>query len=56
MPTSVGPDGTIESGYGWYGGVYGWGFSACCRSPGGEGGPPRLPLAHACTALATPCC
>ena len=27
MPSSVGPDGTIETGYGWYGGVYGWGFS-----------------------------
>jgi hypothetical protein len=27
IPSSVGPDGTIESGYGWYGGVYGWGFS-----------------------------
>ena len=24
LPTSVGLDGTIESGYGWYGGVYGW--------------------------------
>ena len=27
IPSSVGPDGTIESGYGWYGGVYGWGFT-----------------------------
>jgi hypothetical protein len=27
LPSSVGADGTIESGYGWYGGVYGWGFS-----------------------------
>ena len=27
IPSSVGPDGTIETGYGWYGGVYGWGFS-----------------------------
>ena len=27
IPSSVGVDGTIESGYGWYGGVYGWGFS-----------------------------
>src|SRR4029079_12220455 len=27
IPSSVGPDGTVESGYGWYGGVYGWGFS-----------------------------
>jgi hypothetical protein len=27
MPSSVGSDGTIEGGYGWYGGVYGWGFS-----------------------------
>jgi hypothetical protein len=27
IPSSVGPDGRIESGYGWYGGVYGWGFS-----------------------------
>ena len=27
LPSSVGPDGRIESGYGWYGGVYGWGFS-----------------------------
>lgn len=27
IPSSVGPDGAIESGYGWYGGVYGWGFS-----------------------------
>jgi hypothetical protein len=27
IPSSVGSDGTIESGYGWYGGVYGWGFS-----------------------------
>ena len=27
LPSSVGPDGKIESGYGWYGGVYGWGFS-----------------------------
>jgi hypothetical protein len=27
IPSSVGADGTIESGYGWYGGVYGWGFS-----------------------------
>jgi hypothetical protein len=27
IPSSVGPDGKIESGYGWYGGVYGWGFS-----------------------------
>ena len=24
LPTSVGLDGKIESGYGWYGGVYGW--------------------------------
>ncbi len=27
IPSSVGTDGTVESGYGWYGGVYGWGFS-----------------------------
>ncbi len=27
IPSSVGPDGTVETGYGWYGGVYGWGFS-----------------------------
>jgi hypothetical protein len=27
IPSSVGSDGRIESGYGWYGGVYGWGFS-----------------------------
>ncbi|MBI3973295.1 MAG: hypothetical protein HY332_18640 [Chloroflexi bacterium] len=27
IPSSVGLDGTIDSGYGWYGGVYGWGFS-----------------------------
>src|SRR6266508_6538542 len=27
LPTSVGQDGKLESGYGWYGGVYGWGFS-----------------------------
>jgi hypothetical protein len=27
IPSSVGPDGRVESGYGWYGGVYGWGFS-----------------------------
>ena len=27
IPSSVGLDGTIEGGYGWYGGVYGWGFS-----------------------------
>ncbi len=27
IPTSVGLDGRIESGYGWYGGVYGWGFT-----------------------------
>ena len=27
IPSSVGLDGKIESGYGWYGGVYGWGFS-----------------------------
>lgn len=27
IPSSVGLDGRIESGYGWYGGVYGWGFS-----------------------------
>lgn len=27
IPSSVGADGKIESGYGWYGGVYGWGFS-----------------------------
>ena len=27
IPSSVGPDGRIESGYGWYGGVYGWGFT-----------------------------
>jgi hypothetical protein len=27
IPSSVGLDGTIESGYGWYGGTYGWGFS-----------------------------
>ncbi|MCC7370488.1 MAG: hypothetical protein IT306_18840 [Chloroflexi bacterium] len=27
MPSSVGLDGTVESGYGWYGGVYGWGFT-----------------------------
>jgi hypothetical protein len=27
IPSSVGPDGKIDSGYGWYGGVYGWGFS-----------------------------
>ncbi|MBV9355035.1 MAG: hypothetical protein JO023_05855, partial [Chloroflexi bacterium] len=27
IPSSVGLDGRVESGYGWYGGVYGWGFS-----------------------------
>jgi len=27
IPSSVGLDGTVDSGYGWYGGVYGWGFS-----------------------------
>ncbi len=27
LPSSVGLDGRTESGYGWYGGVYGWGFS-----------------------------
>ena len=27
VPSSVGPDGGIDTGYGWYGGVYGWGFS-----------------------------
>jgi len=27
IPSSVGLDGKIDSGYGWYGGVYGWGFS-----------------------------
>jgi hypothetical protein len=27
IPSSVGADGTVESGYGWYGGVYGWGFT-----------------------------
>jgi hypothetical protein len=27
LPSSVGLDGKVESGYGWYGGVYGWGFS-----------------------------
>jgi hypothetical protein len=27
IPSSVGLDGKVESGYGWYGGVYGWGFS-----------------------------
>jgi hypothetical protein len=27
IPSSVGLDGQIASGYGWYGGVYGWGFS-----------------------------
>jgi hypothetical protein len=27
LPTSVGVDGKIESGYGWYGGVYGWNHS-----------------------------
>lgn len=27
LPSSVGSDGRIESGYGWYGGVYGWGFT-----------------------------
>ena len=27
LPTSVGLDGTIASGYGWYGGVYGWNHS-----------------------------
>jgi len=27
IPSSVGPDGKIDSGYGWYGGVYGWGFT-----------------------------
>jgi hypothetical protein len=27
LPSSVGLDGKIDSGYGWYGGVYGWGFS-----------------------------
>jgi hypothetical protein len=27
IPSSVGPDGRVESGYGWYGGVYGWGFT-----------------------------
>jgi hypothetical protein len=27
VPSSVGLDGTIAGGYGWYGGVYGWGFS-----------------------------
>src|SRR3954447_14499442 len=27
IPSSVGSDGSIEGGYGWYGGVYGWGFS-----------------------------
>ena len=27
IPSSVGLDGKVESGYGWYGGVYGWGFT-----------------------------
>jgi hypothetical protein len=27
LPTSVGLDGNVETGYSWYGGVYGWGFS-----------------------------
>jgi len=27
IPSSVGLDGLVESGYGWYGGVYGWGFT-----------------------------
>jgi hypothetical protein len=27
LPTSVGRDGTIAGGYGWYGGVYGWNHS-----------------------------
>jgi hypothetical protein len=27
LPSSVGLDGRVDSGYGWYGGVYGWGFS-----------------------------
>jgi hypothetical protein len=27
IPTSIGPDGKVGSRYGWWGGVYGWGFT-----------------------------
>ncbi|HVG96654.1 MAG TPA: hypothetical protein VNK05_07140 [Chloroflexota bacterium] len=27
VPSSIGPDGKVGSQYGWWGGVYGWGFS-----------------------------
>ena len=40
LPTSVGLDGKIDSGYGWYGGVYGWGFSVLQIPFRGAGGPP----------------
>ena len=36
-------DGTIESGYGWYGGVYGWGFSVLQVAAQRPARPPRLP-------------
>ena len=40
LPTSVGLDGKVDSGYGWYGGVYGWGFSVLQIPFARRGGPP----------------
>ena len=44
LPTSVGPDGTIESGYGWYGGVYGWESQRHADPVARAGRPPQLRL------------
>ncbi len=36
VPSSVGLDGKVGSGYGWYGGVYGWGFTVLRVPRNGE--------------------
>ena len=57
IPTSIGLDGTIESGYGWYGGVYGWGFTVMVIPWEGKvdhrGGHRRTPFAFANALLLT---
>ena len=57
IPSSVGLDGTVESGYGWYGGVYGWGFTVMQIPWQGKvdhrGGHRRTPFAFANALLFT---
>ena len=56
IPTSVGLDGKIDSGYGWYGGVYGWGFSVLQIPWRGEVAHRNTTFERPCTGSATRCC